>query len=145
MTASMADVRAAMTDIIARFLEAAGDPTRGWTTPRDGAERLAALLFHAVPTASGPAAAPGISPLAATRSLRQFRQQAARPLGVDAPLPAWAACADDHCRTVRHCMHEGTAGDVAGHSAAARVADRAPVSQTVATPATDRTELAPAN
>ena len=103
--AAKADVRATMIDTIARFLDAASTPARGWTTPRDGAERLAALLLDAAPMS-------GIGPLAVTRSLRQFRQREARPLLADAPLPAWAICADDHCRTVRHCAHGHAAGPV---------------------------------
>ncbi len=141
MTASKEDVRAAMTDTIARFLEAAGDPARGWTTPRDGAERLAALLLRAIPMAGSPAAAPAIGALAATRSLRQLRQQEGRPLAVDAPLPSWAACADDHCRTVQHCVHEGAAA----RPAAPRDADRATATQATGTPATGKAELASAN
>ncbi len=140
MSVSTADVRAAMIDTIARFLEAARDPACGWTTPRDGAERLAASLLHAVPAAGRPAAAPAIGPLAATRSLRQLRRQGTSPLGLDAPLPMWTACTDDHCRTVQHCVHADAAGSTtgaAGRSAAAHDAKVAPV--------TEKAELAPTN
>ena len=113
--------RVIMIDTIARFLDAAADSARGWTTSRDGAERLATLLLDAAPSA-GALPMSGISPLAPTRSLRQFRQQEARPLLAD-PLPHWAACADDHCRTVRHCVH----GHADGRSApAVRQAERVP-------------------
>ena len=131
MTGFKADVRAAMVDTIARFLDAEPGPARGWTTPRDGAERLAALLLDAAPTAVGPAAAPmlRIGPLPATRSLHQLRQQEARPLLADVPLPSWAACADDHCRTVRHCVH----GHAAGPAPATCRADSVSASQEAVT------------
>ncbi len=152
MTMSTADVRAAMIDTITRFLEAAGDPACGWTTPRDGAERLAASLLHAVPAAGGSATASAIGPLAATRSLRQLRQQGTGPLGLDAPLPLWTACADDHCRTVQHCMHGDAAGDTAGSTVgaaggfvAARDAEPARAPQAIVAPATDKAELVPTN
>ncbi len=143
MTVFTADVRAAMIDTITRFLEAARDPARAWTTPRDGAERLAASLFHAMPAAGGPATAPAIGSLAATRSLRQFRQQGTGPLRLDAPLPLWTACADDHCRTMQHCVHGDAAGSTAGAAGrfAARDAEPARAPQAIATPATDNAEL----
>ena len=152
MTVSTADVRAAMIDTIARFLEAARDPARGWTMPRDGAERLAASLLHAVPATGGPATASAIARPAATRSLRQLRQQEAGPLGLGTPLPVWAACADDHCRTVQHCVHGDAAVDTAGstagatgRSAAAHDAEPARAPRAIAAPATDRAELASTN
>ena len=148
MTVSTADVRVAMIDTITRFLEAARDPACGWTTPRDGAERLAASLLHAVPAAGVPTTAPAIGPLAATRSLRQFRRQGTGPIGLDAPLPLWTACADDHCRTVQHCVHADAAGGTAGAaapSAAARDAEPARVLQAIVAPATEKAELAPTN
>ena len=149
MSVSTADVRAAMIDTIARFLEAARDPACGWTTPRDGAERLAASLLHAVPAAGRPAAAPAIGPLAATRSLRQLRQQGTGPLGLEAPLPLWTACADDHCRTVQHCVHAEAAGSTTGaagrSAAAARDAEPARAPRAMVAPVTEKAELAPTN
>ncbi len=131
MTMPAADDRAIMIDTIARFLDAAAGPARGWTTSRDGAERLAALLLDAVPAAGGLPMS-GIGPLAPTRSLRQLRQQEARPLLAD-PLPQWAACADDHCRTVRHCVH----GQADGRSApAARQAEHVPAPRLAVTAGT---------
>ncbi len=76
MSMPAADDRATLTDTIARFLDAAADPARGWTTSRDGAALLAALLLP-VPSGGGAPAA-RIGPPAATRSLRQLGQPAAR-------------------------------------------------------------------
>ena len=146
MTVPKADDCATMIDTIARFLESAADPARGWVTPRDGAERLAALLLDAPPVADSPAAAStaAIGALAPIRSLRQLRQQEARPLLARYPLPAWAGCAEDHCRTIQHCVHEYDAGRAV--TAAARGADCA-VSQAPAAgvPAPGKVELTPAN
>ena len=127
--AAKADVRATMIDTIARFLDDASTPARGWTTTREGAERLAALLLDAAPTS-------GIGPLAVTRSLRQFRHQGAGRLA-NAPLPSWASCADDHCRTVRHCVH-GHAAEPASACQARGVSapcEAAPVEAAELTPA----------
>ncbi len=91
-----------------------------------------ARLFGVVPSAGG-TPLPGIAPLAPTRSLRQlWQQQQARPL-LSTPLPHWAVCADDHCRTVRHCVHRHADGSAAP---AARQAERAPAQHPAVTAGT---------